>query len=233
MYLERLLIATLVISTAVHIAVLSQNTSFSLSPFFSKKETKIEVTYLKPRVIKEKRPSLNIRPVLPNKSEPFLKIPSKITVDNRVPPAYLDKEKFFNQEEKQFNLRDSALMKPALVKLDVISIRKKISLPPVDLDKINNPSYISYYQIVREKIRRAAYQNYIHADTGEVYITFVISNDGYLRESRLVAEKSTAAGYLREIALKSVKDASPFPNFPKELDYRELSFNVVISFEIE
>ncbi|MFA5275493.1 MAG: energy transducer TonB [Candidatus Omnitrophota bacterium] len=231
MHLERLLIGTLVVSAAAHVAVLSQNTSFSLLPSFAKKETKIEVTYSKPRATQGKRGGLNLRPVLP-KDEPFLKLPSKITVDNRVPPAYIDKEKFFNQE-KQLNLRDSALMKPVLVKPDVISIRKKITLPPVDLDKINNPSYISYYQIVREKIRRAAYQNYTHADTGEVYVTFVISNDGYLRESRLVAERSTAVGYLRETALRSVKDASPFPNFPKELDYRELSFNVVISFEIE
>ena len=106
-------------------------------------------------------------------------------------------------------------------------------MPPVDLDKINNPSYVSYYQIVREKIRRAAYQNYTHTDTGEVYVTFVISNDGYLKASRLVEEKTTAAAYLHDIALKSVKEASPFPNFPKELDYPELSFNVVISFEIE
>ena len=38
--------------------------------------------------------------------------------------------------------------------------------------------------------------------------------------------------YLRDIALRSIK-ASSFPNFPKELDYLQLTFNVVISFEIE
>jgi len=230
MNLDRLLIGTFLVSTILHVAVLSQITSFSLLPSFNKKEAKIEVTYLK-QSVPQKKPALNIRPILP-KSEPFLKLPAKIMVDNRVPLAYIDKEKLFDRE-KQLNLHDSMLIKPALVKPDVISIRKKITLPPVDLDKINNPSYVSYYQIVREKIRRAAYQNYTHTDTGEVYLTFVISNDGYLKEVRLVEEKSTAAGYLHEIALKSVKEASPFPDFPKELDYPELSFNVVISFEIE
>jgi len=43
----------------------------------------------------------------------------------------------------------------------------------------------------------------------------------------VVEGKSAASPYLKEIALKSVRDASPFPNFPKELDYEKLSFNVV------
>jgi TonB family protein len=86
---------------------------------------------------------------------------------------------------------------------------------------------------VREKIRRAAYQNYTRIETGEVYVSFIISNDGYLKEIKLIPEKSSPIPYLRETALKSIKEASPFPNFPKDLDYPQLSFNVVISFEIE
>jgi len=35
------------------------------------------------------------------------------------------------------------------------------------------------------------------------------------------------------VAEKSIFDASPFPAFPKDLDYPELSFNVIISFQIE
>jgi len=87
--------------------------------------------------------------------------------------------------------------------------------------------------MVREKIRRAAYQNYSRIDTGEVFLSFIISNDGYVRDTNLVEEKSSTNFYLREIALRSIKEASPFPNFPKELDYPQLSFNVVISFEVE
>ncbi|MEI6831501.1 MAG: energy transducer TonB, partial [Candidatus Omnitrophota bacterium] len=113
------------------------------------------------------------------------------------------------------------------------AIKKKITLPAIEMAKINNPSYISYYQIVREKIRRSAYQNYTHSETGEVYISFIISNDGLIKGVRLVDERSSTNDYLRNIALRSVNDAAPFPNFPKELDYPQLSFNIIISFEIE
>jgi len=240
MYFERLLVASLLTSAVLHAAVLSQSAWFSLMPVFARRETKIEVTYEKPKAsqaqLKRALSGLKQASQPRPRIDPFLKIPenAKITADRNFtpPPAYIDKEKLFSRE-KQIDLKNTALIKPALIKPDAISIRKKVSLPPVDLDKINNPSYVSYYQIVREKIRRAAYQNYSQANTGEVYITFVISSDGYLKGSKLVPEKSTAAEYLRQIALKSVKDASPFPDFPKELDYKELSFNVVISFEIE
>jgi TonB family protein len=103
----------------------------------------------------------------------------------------------------------------------------------MDLDKINNPSYIGYYQIVREKIKRSAYQNYTGTEIGEVTVSFIVSSDGYLRDLRLVEEKSSSTEYLRETALRSIKDASPFPEFPKELDYPQLSFNLAITFEIE
>lgn len=123
--------------------------------------------------------------------------------------------------------------KPQLSKPDVISVKKKIALTPLELNKITNPSYISYYQIVREKIRRCAYQNYTSQDTGEVYISFVIGADGNLTKSKVIDEKSTLNNYLKEIAIKSLQGASAFPTFPKDLDYPELTFNVIISFEIE
>jgi len=73
------------------------------------------------------------------------------------------------------------------------------------------------------KIRRCAYQNYSRTETGEIYLSFVIGQDGSLRDLRLVEEKSTPNYYLRDIALRSIRAASPFPAFPKELDYPQLS----------
>lgn len=124
-------------------------------------------------------------------------------------------------------------IKPLSIKPDIIAVKKKISLPPLDMEKMNNPSYISYYQLVREKIRRSAYQNYTRTETGEIYMTFVISQAGALLDVKLVTERSTPSYYLRETALRSIRDAVPFPQFPKELNYPQLSFNVIISFEIE
>ena len=110
--------------------------------------------------------------------------------------------------------------------------QKKISVPPVKSEKMKNPVYNNYYQVVREKIRHRAYNNYSRYETGEVYLTFVVASDGNLQEAKLVQEKSRAAAYLQDIALKSIRDASPFPAFPSNLQLPELSFNVVISFEV-
>jgi len=215
---------TFFVSIFAHGLIMLFNPNLNLfSP--NKQEQKVEVSYVK---------TTPLTPVEQNiKKEPFLKLPPKITIREKLPPpSFVDKEAIFNIN-KAPAARDITFAKPAFIKPDIIPIKKKITLPPIDMDKINNPSYITYYQIVREKIRRAAYQNYTRTETGEVYLTFIISSDGYLKELRLTEEKSSPSSYLREVALKSLKDASPFPNFPKELEYPQLSFNVIISFEIE
>lgn len=224
MFSDRLFQISLLISVIAHGVILFQNSNLAI---FSrnKADRNLEVSYVKP--LKEPKAA-----VQPAQKEPFLKLPLNITMQKKIPPPFIDKEGIF-KDNRALSRRLPAIAKPAFIKPDIIAIKKKITLPPVDLDKINNPSYINYYQIVREKIRRSAYYNYTRTETGEVYISFIISSDGYLKEVRLVEEKSSANQYLREIALRSVKDASPFPNFPKELDYPQLSFNVVISFEIE
>ncbi len=123
--------------------------------------------------------------------------------------------------------------KPVFSHPEMTAVKKKISLPAMPAAKIDNPTYISYYQIVREKIRRSAYQNYMHNVTGEVYVSFIIANDGRIKDVRLVEDKTTVNDYLQKVAVRSIRDASPFPAFPKELDYPQLSFNIIISFEIE
>ena len=217
---------TFLISLITHGVILFQNPNFFLFPT-DKKEKKLEVSYIKePKKAQESPKSAT------SKNEALLKLSAKTIADKRIPPPFIDKEKIFKQDSENM-MRKSTFAKPAFIKPDIIAVKKKITLPPIDMDKINNPSYISYYQIVREKIRRAAYQNYTRTETGEVYLSFIISNDGYLKDVRLAEEKSSPGPYLKEIALRSIRDASPFPNFPKELDYPQLSFNVIISFEVE
>lgn len=227
MFSDKVFQITFLISVIVHGVIFFQDSNLSL---FSrvKTEQNLQVSYVKPppeTKTEQKTPK-------PSKKEPFLKLPLNITLEKRIPPPFIDREGIF-KENRAASLRQSAIVKPAFIKPDIIAIKKRITLPPVDMDKINNPSYINYYQLVREKIRRAAYYNYARTETGEVYLSFVISSEGYLKDVRLVDEKSSTNQYLRDIALRSVKDASPFPNFPKELDYLRLSFNVIISFEIE
>jgi len=223
---DRVFQVALIISVLVHGAILLQHSNFSI---FSQniKTQELKVEYIKPaQANKEELKNTPLR------KEPFLKLPPKIRADNRIPPPFIDKENIF-KTTKPLADKEMPFAKPAFVKPDILAIKKKITLPPIELDKINNPTYISYYQIVREKIKRAAYQNYTGSETGEVTVAFIISNEGYLKDLHLVEGKSSQSQYLRGVALESIKGASPFPSFPKELDYPQLSFNLAITFEIE
>jgi TonB family protein len=167
------------------------------------------------------------------REQSITRIPAKVTADNKSMLAPLQNRNNSLKLDGAFAAKEPTLVKPFTLKPDIIPVKKKITLPPVEMSKISNPSYISYYQLVREKIRRAAYQNYSRTETGEIFLSFVIAQNGSLRDIRLVEEKSTPSYYLRDIAGRSIKAAAPFPMFPKELDYPQLSFNVIISFEIE
>ena len=228
MFSEKGFQIALLISLIAHGAILVQNSNLNFPVLRQNKKHDLEVKYVKAPA--EEKKVIENQPL---KKEPFLKLPLKITADNRIPPPFIDKEDIFKNNTRKNALKDQAFNKPAFIKPDIIAIKRKITLPAIDIGKINNPSYISYYQIIREKIKRAAYQNYTGSDVGEVAISFIVSNEGYLKEIRLIEEKSCPSAYLREVALKSIKDASAFPKFPKELDFQQLSFNLVITFEIE
>ncbi len=129
---------------------------------------------------------------------------------------------------KLFGKIDMVPKKPAQVKMP--AVRRRITVPPIKSEKIDNPQYQNYYQIVRKKIRERAYLNYDQYDTGEVYLTFVLSKNGNLRNIQLIREKTQATEYLRSISQKSVRQADPFPPFPSDLSYPELTFNVIISY---
>ena len=236
---DRLLQITLAVSVLVHGLIILPRANFN--PFTpAPKIQEIAVRYIKENSVVrsplKNPPELGRQRLMP-KAEPFLKLDSKmVTGTRRAPPAYIEQENSSGVLKSPLNSQDHksiGFSKPVFMNSQVLAIKKKITLPAIEMAKIDNPSYISYYQIVREKIRRSAYQNYTHNETGEVYASFIITNDGYIKDVRIAEDKTSANDYLKNIALRSIKDASPFPNFPKELDYPQLSFNIIISFEIE
>ncbi len=217
----------LMLSLIAHTAVVINYPSLS-NLALPKKPLMVKISYLKnpPQLTETQKQMLNRRVAQ-------LKLPTQVSVFDKnslIPPS--NKESLLNLSRPKL-LHDQAIIKPAVIRPDIIAVKKKITFPPVNIEKINNPTYVSYYQFVREKIRKAAYQNYSRSETGVVYLAFVISSNGILRDVRLIEEKSSVNYYLRETALRSIRDASPFTAFPKELDYQQLSFNVIISFELE
>ncbi len=173
------------------------------------------------------------------RDDPSRKLPPKVTMQPVAPPPFEGDPAVASSGERAGRLRrvlpfsEAEFSKPAFSRTDIISVKKKITLPPVDIEKIKNPEYIQYYQLVREKIRRAAYHNYSLTDQGSIFMSFVISHNGSIQDVRFIPERSTGNEYLKGVALKSIYDAAPFPDFPRRLDYQQLSFNVVISFETE
>jgi len=231
MFSDRPILTFVLISLVVHGILLSQSPDFAFfSPAHPKK---MEVNYVKVPKLEPKQSNGQYKKLLEAKKEERRQLPKVVNSGkSATPPAFIEGQPVFKRN-RIITGRQTVFIKPDFAKPDTISIRKQVDLPPVDLEKASNPSYISYYQIVREKIRRAAYQNYTRTEMGEVFLSFVVSNQGYVREVRIVDEKSSDSLYLRETALLSVREASPFPVFPKDLDYPQLSFNVIVSFEVE
>jgi len=112
--------------------------------------------------------------------------------------------------------------------------KKSVQTPNIPGETFKSPEYKSYYQIVREKTRRQAYRNYRRIQEGEVFLTFTLMRSGELKEAHVDETKSVKDEYLRTIAMESVRQSSPYPEFPVKLqDKDQLTFNVIISFELK
>ena len=112
--------------------------------------------------------------------------------------------------------------------------KKSVNLPDIPGETFKTPAYKSYYQLIREKIRSYAYYNYKKLEEGDIFLTFSLNANGELKDVAINDAKSAKSEYLRQTALSSVKDSSPFPAFPEKLkNNKTLSFHVIISFEIK
>lgn len=139
--------------------------------------------------------------------------------------------------EENLKIEKEKCIKGELPATKIVLDRQKtrIALPSGEIPKRDleeKTLYLDYYQGIREKIRRVANYNYYnYSKIGEIYLSFVLESSGNLKNIELFNDKSTSDRGLKEIAFNSVKEASPFPPFPRGLSQKELSFNVVISFE--
>jgi TonB family protein len=143
------------------------------------------------------------------------------------PPPYIeDIMQKLNPLDYKENI---ALVKPAMIEENI----KEIILSEIPQDKKMEKlsAYMDYYRLIREKIRRNAYRYYNISESGEVFLRFTIFKNGRI-ESIYLDEESVRSKFLREIALRSIKEAAPFPSFPEELkSYNHLRFNISIYFK--
>lgn len=116
--------------------------------------------------------------------------------------------------------------------IKMLDVSRKVTIPMIQAEKITNPKYLTYNHNLSQLIQKLA-SSFIDPDLfqeGHVYLTFILSANGTLDEVRILEEKTQANEHLRDVALRSIRESSPFPPFPEDLNYPELTFNVLISF---
>lgn len=94
--------------------------------------------------------------------------------------------------------------------------------------------YISYYQLIREKVKKRVKSNYTKSsEEGIAYLVFSLMGNGDLKNLEIDDSRSSKSEYLRKTALKSLKEASPFPPFPRSIKKREITFSIAVIFKKE
>lgn len=221
-YVEDLFFMALLISLSVHLSVAGGSLFVKGKETVKVKTKKMEVLYKAPKKEEPKPQPAKPKPVedIPEKVE-------KVTLQDSLSSVQLVKDHI--QQPDALKVYERV---PEKVRTFNMAAKKTVSVPPLQSEKINNPSYANYYSLVRGRIKQRAYFNYSEYYAGEVYLTFILTSDGNLKDLQILEDRTTAGQYLRTIGLKSIKEAVPFPPFPVELRYPELTFNVVISFQV-
>lgn len=99
-------------------------------------------------------------------------------------------------------------------------------------DPTDNKEYATYYQVIREKIKERLSKNYKYSrKAGDVDIFFVLNFDGSLITLDVKGDGSTKDRELLDVAVLSLRQASPFPHLPKSFPSPQASFTVRISFK--
>ena len=113
-----------------------------------------------------------------------------------------------------------------------MEMSRRVSITPIKSEKINNPVYAAYNEMVRDRIKERVYNNYDKMERGTVYLTFLLDEHGVLRAAKIIPEKTDASEHLQELSLKSLREASPFHRFLKGMNLSEYPFNIEIQYEI-
>jgi len=156
------------------------------------------------------------------------KVKEEIKITKTIPP---EEKKIEIKEEKEPTQIKEEIKKEEKVSSPITKEEEWVKKDFSTLSK--EPAFLDYYRAIREKIKISANRNKpLFFNPGEVCIFFVLDNRGNLRRLKVIENKSTDDPLLREVALRSIESASPFPPFPPELKREQIAFNIIISFEI-
>ncbi|MFO8052758.1 MAG: TonB family protein [Candidatus Omnitrophota bacterium] len=207
--MKRLWLNSLLLSILIHLLAFS---AFIFSPFSAK--------------IKKDRKEVKKIEIIPKESPKKTKPSKQSNPVKKEPHPY--KENMMNK------LLDVGKTKPSLDKVKQVQDQTGDILLSnlIKKEKLQKSSaYMNYYRIIREKIRKKAYQSYKGQDQGKIYLNFNITSNGSLEAIQLMGQ-SAKSSELKKIAISSIKESTPFPSFPEGLEeYSQLQFNISIHFK--
>lgn len=193
-----------IISMGLHAAVVLPLCNASLLKTTAKKEMVVDYVILK-EMLKAKTPVTDVELKIPETPKVELKPKVEAAPAPRAPTDKVDVKKNAAQELAQ---------KQAQVK--------------------TTKDYINYYQLLREKIRQKVKRNYRSSySEGEVRLNFSLSSSGSLVSCEVDKALSATDVKLLELAIASIREASPFPPFPKGLSVPTMNFSVTVVFNKE
>lgn len=83
-----------------------------------------------------------------------------------------------------------------------------------------DPVLLSYFSAIREQIQRTANRHVWgqqERDEGLVLVSFVLLAEGQVEAVQVAGDRSADSGLLREVAVRIVRAAAPFPPFPPSI----------------
>ena len=220
---------SLLISAVIHLGVVAYLNPERTRRIFEKPIKTIEVTY---QAVKQKRVDEEKQVKVMKIVQRKLEEPKKIKILDKHLPSFMPEGKNIKDMSKLSD--DLSFNKKITPKIETHDLNRKITVPLLKSEKITNPKYLSYNETIRQKIRQRAYAYIDNPDfqSGEVYLSFIVDSTGTLKGINLNEQKSYANDYLKQVGERSIRESNPFPPFPTDLNYPELTFNVLISFEV-
>ena len=82
-------------------------------------------------------------------------------------------------------------------RMRTMELSHRVSITPIKSEKINNPVYAAYNEMVRDRIKEKVYANYDKMERGSVYLTFLLDEHGVLEAAKIIPEKTDASDICR------------------------------------
>ncbi|OIO38653.1 MAG: hypothetical protein AUJ72_02155 [Candidatus Omnitrophica bacterium CG1_02_46_14] len=99
-------------------------------------------------------------------------------------------------------------------------------------DPQKGKAFLNYFGLVKQRVHRMVEQKYKteRMSHGDVSLVFILKADGTVVNVYPIEKNSSADEWVKDFAVRCVRDCSPFPRFPKELGMQRISFNLSILF---